>query len=135
MKKIILFLTAILLVNCNAVNEIKPKSNAPEFKISKKAFETSLKEEIPFTEMSVGIYMSTKNLQEEKGVSLTFNLDNVLSISDSLFVSYADKISKKVKEELLHLKDYDSAVIKFQTIENNGELRKTNSIQIHKKLQ
>ena len=67
-------------------------------------------------------------------LNLTFKINNLENISDSLINSYTDVIKEEVKANLLHFKDYNYINITFENELTKGILRKVNSIKIKKQL-
>ncbi len=133
--KLFLFLTACLFfLNCYTVTESKSSSN-PDFKVGKAGFEKRLKRQFDFDKLSIGFYTTKKNgLSKENGLNLTFKINNLENISDSLINSYTDVIKEEVKTNLLHFKDYNYINITFENELTKGNLRKVNSIKIKKQL-
>ncbi len=121
------------MFNCNRT--VSGTSNFhPDFKIGKKGFEKKLQEAFSFEKLSVGTYMTEKQgFNKEKGLTLTFGINNIASITDSVFNIYADETSILVKNNLLHLEDYNYVIVKFNE-ETKGDISKSISVTIKKEL-
>lgn len=139
MKYLKLLLPIIFLwLMSSCQNKLIEDSTLPpkvDFKIGKKGIEAELRKTLDFQKISFGTYYTTKQLlAEEKGITLTFQLNNLESVSDSLIGVFVKTSEQLVKEHLLHLKDYDFVKLTFNTDQTEGEFKKTTSVEIKKPL-
>ena len=136
MKKLKIIICAMAVFTMfNCTRTVSGSSNLhPNFKIGKKGFEKRLQEAFSFEKLSVGTYLTEKQgFNKEKGLTLTFDINNIKSITDSVFNVYADKTSILVKKNLLHLDDYNYVIVKFNE-ETKGDISKSTLVTIKKEL-
>jgi hypothetical protein len=133
-KSILIAFLILLLSSCSTI--VNETSNThPDFKIGIKGFENKLKKEFEFEKLSIGTYFTTKNvLGKEKGLNLTFQKNDLQSVSNNLIGVYANKVKELVEKNLLHLDDYDYVNITFKNEQEQEGLTKSTSIKIRKKL-
>jgi hypothetical protein len=134
LKLVFTTLTLFLFFNCNLQVKNSPNPTHPDFKTGKNGLEKILKQEFNFQKMSVGTYITTKMGKKELGVNLTFQKEDLLTVSDSLLKEYASTIKKTVVKNLLHLEHYDFINITFENEFSDGEITKITAMKIREKL-
>ena len=134
LKSIFITITVLFVSSCNMDLNNGNSAPHPDFKIGQKGIEKMLKQDFDFQKMSVGTHLAKKMGTKELGLNLTFQIDDVLSVSDSIFKEHASTIKKLVVNNLLHLEDYDFINITFENENIEGEFTKSTSVKIRKLL-
>ena len=133
LKIVFAFVSFFIFLSCSTIVDGNSDLH-PDFKIGKKEFENSLKKEFDFEKLSIGTYFTKKNgISEEKGLNLTFEINNLRFVTDSLITIYSDKITVQVKKYLLNKDNYDYVIIKFEE-ETKGEISRSTSLELKKQL-
>lgn len=126
--------TILLLVNCNTI--VKGKSDFhPDFKIGKTGFEKELKKQINFDDLRIGTYYTKKNnIDEERGLNLTFKFAEQELPNKEKLSSNTDFITTKVNKYLLNLDNFDYVNIIFENEMVEESITKSSRIKIKKEL-
>lgn len=127
-------LALFLFFSCNFQTSNNPNALHPDFKIGKDGLENILKEKFNFQKMSVGTHMSSKMGVKEHGLNLTFQNEDLMSVSDSLLKTYSTAIKKSVIKNLVHLEDYYYINITFENQFKEGEFTKSTTTKIREQL-
>ncbi|MGK0414032.1 MAG: hypothetical protein ACJA1B_002251 [Polaribacter sp.] len=127
-------LALFVFISCDFQTSNSPHAPHPDFKIGRDGLENILKQEFNFQKMSVGTHMSSKMGLKELGLNLTFQKEDLMSVSDSLLKTYSTKIKKTVIKNLLYLEDYDYLNITFENQFSEGAFTKSTATKIREQL-